>query len=200
MRVKFLLPAALLASTSILCALPVVARPQDNSQQTTDPVADAARRAREAKQQNANKPKKVYTDDDISRPKSAPATTPAPDASNAAEAAAIPSTPDKEKEKEKSDNSDNSEATWRKRFKEQNDKIATAEKELDILQREGQKAQIQYYPDPQKAMTEQYTRKEINDKDAKIAAKQDEIAKLKQGLSDLEDQLRAAGGEPGWAR
>ena len=49
-------------------------------------------------------------------------------------------------------------------------------------------------------MTEQYTRKEINDKDAKIEAKRKEIEQLKQGLSDLEDALRKAGGDPGWAR
>ena len=49
----------------------LVARQQDNSQQTGDPVADAARRAREAKQ-NAPKPRKVYTDDDVSKPKPAP--------------------------------------------------------------------------------------------------------------------------------
>ncbi|MEQ1474125.1 MAG: hypothetical protein ABLQ96_09900, partial [Candidatus Acidiferrum sp.] len=68
------------------------------------------------------------------------------------------------------------------------------------LQRETQKAQIQYYPDPQKAMNEQYTRKDINDKDAKIEAKRQEIAQLKQGVTDLEDALRKAGGNPGWAR
>ena len=71
---------------------------------------------------------------------------------------------------------------------------------MDILQRETQKDQIQYYPDPQKAMTEQYTRKDINDKDAKIAAKRKEIDQLKQGLADLEDALRKAGGDSGWAR
>jgi septal ring factor EnvC (AmiA/AmiB activator) len=59
---------------------------------------------------------------------------------------------------------------------------------------------VQYYPDPQKAMSEEYTRKDINDKDAKIAAKQQEIAKLKQGLADLEDDLRKSGGDQGWSR
>jgi chromosome segregation ATPase len=94
----------------------------------------------------------------------------------------------------------NSEKAWRKKFQAHRDKIAKAERELDILQREMEKAQVEYYPDPQKALTEQNTRKDINDKKAKIDAKQKELEQLKQGLSDLEDQLRKAGGDPGWAR
>jgi len=50
------------------------------------------------------------------------------------------------------------------------------------LQRESQKSQLEYYPDPQKALSEQNTRKDINEKVAKIAAKKQEIAQLKQGL------------------
>jgi hypothetical protein len=189
--------AALLTSAlalSSIALLSVPARAQD-SQQTGDPVADAARRSREAKQ-NAAKPKKVYTDDDISRRKPTPSSTDANSAANpnaattAAPANAAAATDEDAK----------NEALWRKSFKDQREKIARAEKELDLLQRETQKAQIQYYPDPQKAMNEQYTRKDINDKDAKIEAKRQEIAQLKQGLSDLEDALRKAGGNPGWSR
>ncbi len=75
-----------------------------------------------------------------------------------------------------------------------------AEKELDILQRESDKAQTQYYNDPTKALMEQNSRKDINDKKAKIDQKQQEIANLKQQLSDMEDELRKSGGDPGWAR
>jgi chromosome segregation ATPase len=95
---------------------------------------------------------------------------------------------------------DDAEKTWRKRFQDQRDKIAAAEKELDILQREDDKAQLQYYKDPTKAMNEQYTRKDINDKNAKIDQKQQQIADLKKQLSDMEDELRKSGGDPGWAR
>ena len=54
--------------------------------------------------------------------------------------------------------------------------------------------------DPQKALSEQYTRKDINDHDVKIQAKKDEIAQLKQQLSDMEDELRRSGGDIGWSR
>jgi hypothetical protein len=195
MRAKSILSASALSCAILFSSLTLVARQQGNSQQTSDPVADAARRAREAKQK-APKTHKVYTDDDVSKPKPAPAapgdtpTTHEPAA--AAGTSANTSAP--------ADQDAKTEAAWRQRFKEQREKISRAEKELDILQRETQKAEIQYYPDPQKAMNEQYTRKEINDKDAKIEAKRKEIAQLKEGLSDLEDALRKAGGNPGWAR
>src|SRR6266704_1606376 len=94
----------------------------------------------------------------------------------------------------------NSEAAWRKRFQAQRDKIAKAEKELDILARELEKAQVQYYPDPQKAMAQQNTRADITAINTKIDAKKQELDQLKKGLDDLEDQLRKSGGDPGWAR
>ncbi|HEV7514592.1 MAG TPA: hypothetical protein VGO27_23060 [Candidatus Acidoferrum sp.] len=196
MRAKSILSASALSCAILFSSLTLVARQQGNSQQTGDPVADAARRAREAKQK-APKTHKVYTDDDVSKPKPAPATpgdtpTTQEPAAAAAGSSANSSAP--------ADQDAKTEAAWRQRFKEQREKISRAEKELDILQRETQKAEIQYYPDPQKAMNEQYTRKEINDKDAKIEAKRKEIAQLKEGLSDLEDALRKAGGNPGWAR
>jgi cell division protein FtsL len=49
-------------------------------------------------------------------------------------------------------------------------------------------------------MNEQFTRKDINDKNAKIDQKKQQIADLKKQLSDMEDDLRKSGGDPGWAR
>jgi chromosome segregation ATPase len=185
-----------LVSIAVLClaGLPLYAQQQSSSQQSgSDPVADAARKAREDKK-NAAKPKKVYTDDDV-KPAASAAT------GNTGAAAGATGTTGQQKAGDAAVAQDaNGEAAWRKRFKEQRDKISKAETELDILERELQKSQTEYYPDPQKALTEQTTRKEINDKTAKIDAKKQEIAQLKQGLDDLEDQLRKSGGDPGWAR
>jgi predicted RNase H-like nuclease (RuvC/YqgF family) len=180
-----------------LAGIAVAAKHQDASQQSGDPVADAARKAREQKK-NATQPKKVFTNDDV-----APAPAPAPPATAPTEAKeGDANAPKKDAAADAKDEKapDNSEAGWRKRFAEQRAKISQAEQELDVLQREAQKLQTQYYSDPQKALAEQYTRKDITDQDAKIQAKKDEIAKLKQGLSDMEDQLRASGGDSGWAR
>ena len=173
------------------------ARQQGSSgQQTGDPVADAARKARE-KKKDAPKPKKIYTDDDLKK------SAPAPDAA-ASSATGNASGTDATTAQNAGDTSKttdpNGETAWRKRFKDHRDKIAKAEKELDILGRELEKAQLEYYPDPQKAMTQQNSRADINDKQAKIDAKKKELDQLRQGLDDLEDQLRKSGGDPGWAR
>jgi hypothetical protein len=187
MNVKNWLAASLLLPGLSLGALPALAQQQQSGQQSGDPVADAARRARE-QQKNAPKPKKVYTDDDIK---------PASPAGAAAAPGAGAQAPDNVKG---AAGKDDPEAVWKKRFQDQRSKIAAAEKELDILQRESEKAQVQYYNDPQKALTEQLTRKDINDKNAKIELKKQEIANLKKQLDDLDDELRKSGGDPGWAR
>jgi chromosome segregation ATPase len=191
--------ALIIVPALCLAVLTVNAR-QQSSSQSGDPVADAARKAREEKK-NATKPKKVYTDDDVNKAApAAPSTaenssgTPA-SAATAAAGTGAPKTGDAEEKEDP-----NGEKAWRRRFQEQHNKIAKAERELDILQREVDKAQTEYYPDPQKALSEQNTRKDINDKTAKIQAKKDEIQQLKQALDDMEAQLRKSGGDPGWAR
>lgn len=187
---KILFKALLLVAAVCVAWLPASAQQQGSSQQqqTGDPVADAARKAREQKK-NAAKPKKVFTEDDV---KSATAAAP----ENAADAA----TGEQKAHDTGKTEDPNGEAAWRKRFKQHRDKIAKAEKELDVLQREAEKAQVQYYGDPQKALNEQNNRAEINQKKAKIDAKKAELDQLRQGLDDLETELRKAGGDPGWAR
>jgi hypothetical protein len=78
--------------------------------------------------------------------------------------------------------------------------LAAAQKQLDILQRDLNKSELQYYPDPQKAMKEQYSREGIKERTEKIDLQKAEVAKLKQALDDLEDDLRKSGGDIGWAR
>jgi hypothetical protein len=196
MSVKNWFAASMLSAGLCLVAYPACAQQQQSqaspAPQSGDPVADAARKARE-QQKATPKPKKVYTDDDIkpAAPASDAAAAPASGAAQAADNGTAANGAGK---------ADDPEKVWRKRFQDQRDKIAAAEKELDILQRESDKAQVQYYNDPQKALQQQFTRQDINDKNAKIDQKKQDIANLKQQLSDMEDELRKSGGDPGWAR
>ena len=132
-----------------LLALPLAVQAQQQQS-----VADAARKAK-AQKKTTPPAKKVYNEDNL--PASANATevgekgatgeTVTPAGGEAAGTGA-----DKGAE----------EAAWRKRFAEQRGKIAAAEKELDILQRELNLLSVQYYSDPNKALKEQTDRTEIS--------------------------------------
>ncbi len=153
-------------------------------------LLEAARKAREAKK-NAPKAKFVFTNDNIpNSPGSAPEVAAAPADASAKTAAGAPG-----EEKKVLD-----ESAWRKRFSEAHAKLATAEKELDILQRELNLNQQQYYADPNKTMREEYTRGTINKGRANIDAKKAEVEQLRKAVADLEDELRRVGGPSSWAR
>lgn len=192
-----------LALLALLVCVPTRAQQQSGS---GDAVAEAARQAQEKKKE-AQKPKKVYTEDDISTKKSdisvvgqAPAPADTKSATGDAKPADASATGQTAAPAEEKKEDPNSEAAWRKRFGSLRQKIATAQQELDILQREENKGGVQYYSDPTKAMNEQYSREEINKRASKIDAKKKELAALQQQWSDLEDDLRKNHGDPGWSR
>ena len=83
---------------------------------------------------------------------------------------------------------------WRKRFADAHYLVHMAEKELDALQREVNVNSMQYYADPNKALREQYSRREINAQRQKIGEKKLQIKKLREALSEVGDELRHAGG------
>jgi hypothetical protein len=204
MQIRDWMKAAVMVAGLCLAGLPSYAQQQSSSQQTGDPVADAARKAREEKK-NAPKPKRVFTDDDVKpaapeKPTASAGAAATGGAEGATAAGAQKAGEATKQEGETPKEDPNSEKAWRKRFSEQHAKIARVERELDVLQRELDKTQVQYYADPQKAMNEQNNRAEVNAKTAKIAAKKKELDQLRQELDDMETQLRKSGGDPGWAQ
>ncbi len=187
-----------LAAAAIFLALPLAAQTQPNEQPS---LGDAARKLREQKKPPA-KPVKVITNDNLGS-SSAAATPAAETAAAPAEAGpsqAKPSKPGAQAEETPEKKLAKEEAQWHKRFAEAHTKLEQAEKELDVLQRELNLLQQQYYSDPNKALQQQYSRQDIDAHRQKIADQQQEVDKLKQALSDLEDELRRSGGDPGWAR
>ena len=87
---------------------------------------------------------------------------------------------------------------WRGKFADANKKLTDDAHELDVLQREYNLKQQQYYSDPNTAMKQDYTRSDLNDTKTKIDDMTATVAADKQAISDLEDDLRKAGGDPGW--
>jgi hypothetical protein len=169
-----------------------VAAAQDSGSQ--DSVADAARKA-QAEKKSQPKPTKVYTDDDIAAiPGHVSVVGAAP-----ADTGTASGTGD-QNAKAKGTGEKKDESYYRKAFADLNHKLADDQKELDVLQREYGLKQQQYYSDPNTAMKEEYSRKDLDDTKAAIDQKTQDVAADQQAISDLEDDLRRSGGDPGWER
>lgn len=160
----------------------------------SDDVAAAARKAR-AQQKTAPKPTKVVTNDDMPSKPVEPETKPSTPAAVGQEGATAQGA-----QSDKEEDDPKKEAYWHKKYTGIHDKLTQAEKDLSVMQRELNNDQMQYYSDPQKALVEQHNRTAINDKTAKVAEKQKEVDSLKQQLSDLDDECRKSGCNPGWVR
>jgi hypothetical protein len=210
MKSKHILLAAIVSALSLSPAI-LMAR-QDQGQ---GDVAAAARKAQALKKPSA-KPAMVYTNDNLDTIKgtiSVVGETPAPPANQAAAAqdktktapaddkSKAPAADDKSKAAAPGEKAPpaNGEDYWRKTFVDARKKLADDAHELDILQREYNLKQQQYYSDPNTAMREQFTRQDLTDTKTKIDEKTAAVAQDRQAISDLEDALRQAGGEPGWA-
>jgi hypothetical protein len=164
-----------------------------------DPLAEAARKAREQKKDQP-KPARVFDNDNLPTQGgiSAVGTAPPAESAEGGEAAAeggAGAAPAKAAAPSGSD-----EKAWREKFAKLRKKLEQDQADLDIMQRELGVLDVQYYNDPMKAMQQGYTRSDIDEKTAKIEAKKKQIEADQQAISDEEDELRSAGGDPGWAR
>jgi hypothetical protein len=167
-------------------AAPAATPPQDS-------LVEAARKAREQKK-DAPKAAKVFTNDNLptdGRVSTAGASG-TPTASPETSDASTPAASDDEK-------------TWRDKFAALHHKLDQDQAELDVLEREANVGMLQYYGgDPEKAAQDQMSQEPLGaaygKKVSAIDAKKKEVEEDKQAISDAEDDLRKAGGDPGWAR
>jgi len=208
LRISHLATGVLLASS--LC--PILAQTQNGTApQQPASVADAARKARE-QSKGRPQPAKVFTNEDVpnlkgvvsvvgtapAEPAAAPATSEAvgatPADASAAAAAATPGAAAAPKPEVKD------ETYWRAKFAEARKKLADDTREVDILQREYNLKQQQFYLDPNVALREQNSRTDLNKTLEQINTKKQDVERDQQAITALEDQLRQAGGNAGWSR
>lgn len=180
-------------------AKPATSKPQSQKES----VADAARKARD-EQKSAAKAPVVFTNDNIGATASSGTVnvvgtaTPAPKSSDSTSA---DSATEGDKSSSASGASSNDESAWRSRFSTARSKLQQDQEALGVMQRELQQLRVQYYPnDPQKAMKQSYSNDDVFKKQQAIDKKQKEIQADQQALSNLQDELRKAGGDPSWAR
>jgi hypothetical protein len=165
-----------------------------------DPLVAAARKAREQKKDQAGaKPARVFDNDNIPTQGGVSAVGENPAAGDAAAgdgaAAANGSAP-----ASSGTSAAAGEKAWRERFARLRKKLEQDQTDLDLMQRELGVLDVQYYNDPVKGMQQGYSRSDINEKTEKIEAKKKLIEADQQAISDAEDELQRAGGDPGWAR
>jgi len=92
------------------------------------------------------------------------------------------------------------EAYYRKRMSELRARLETHQRQLAVLQQRQSQGRIQYYPDPNQTLLQEYSRSDINKLNDEIVKKQQEIAADEQAIEDLQTQLRREGHPPGWLR
>ncbi len=164
------------------------------SAQQEDPLAAAARKAREERK-NAPKAVKVFDNDNL----------PTAGGISMVGEAAAPEKSENTKAAAASPSGKMTEADWRAKFAALRQKLQQDQNELSVMQRELGQQMLQYYGgDPNKAVQDQESGKPLGEQydktKAAIAEKQKQVQADQQAISDAEDQLRQAGGDPGWAR
>jgi hypothetical protein len=188
---------AMLALAGALFGAPVylAAQDQDAGQGS---VADAARKARAEKKENV-KPKMVIDNDNLGTLTGT--VNVVGEAPKPAEGSGDKGADDKSAKPGDTAKPEaaKGESYWRQKFTDAHSKLDADAHELDILQREYNLKQQQFYTDPQAALKQDYSRQDLTDQKAKIDQKTAAVDQDKTALSDLEDQLRQAGGDPGWA-
>ena len=158
-------------------------------------------RARKAQQDKAVK---VFTNDQISRPSSSSSRT----ATRAAEA-------QKPEGEEQMDAAGTTEAgtaesareerarlekEYREKFAQLREELSYEERKLDVMQRELNLMQVQYYSDPNVAMREQHERGEINQRMQDLEAQKAAVEQKKAAITAMEEELRREGLPVGWSR
>ena len=118
-----------------------------------------------------------------------PAAAPGQQPSQAAAATQPPAKTEAEQEKE-----------YREKFAKLREAQALEEKKLDVMQRELNLMQNQFYTNPQDTLMQELTRGNINQRMKDLETQKAAAEKAKLAVADLEEELRKKGLPAGWAR
>jgi hypothetical protein len=171
---------------SALLLSPIVLQAQEQQES----VAEAARKAR-AEKKASTKPVVVISNDNLDAIKG-----------NVSVVGETPASPPADADKAKAEDKTNppkDEAYWRKKFADARKKLADDSHELDVDQRDYNLKRTQFYTDPTVQLKEEYTSEDLTKSKAAIDTMTAAVAADNQAIADLQDELRQAGGEPGWA-
>ena len=164
------------------------------AQQNPDPNATSLGNvARELNAQKAKKPKpaKVFTNDNIPATEQMSGVSP----SSPEKTSASPSTPAKGSGQPAGAHD---KEYFLSHMTTLEGNLDTHKRELDVLEEKLGQNQMQYYPDPNKTLHQEYSRGDIDKLDAEIDAKKQQVADDEKAIEDLHDELRHEGGDSSW--
>ena len=174
-----------------LAALAGIGYAQQTSDRDNPSLGDIARKIR-AQKAKESKPVRIITNDDLNNAGGDTSGLPvSPNAKKTDDSTA----PAKAAPAEVHD-----EIYYRAKLSTLQGRLDTHKRELQVLQQKLSQNDMQYYPDPNKALQQQYSREDIKKLTTDIDAKKDQVAGDEKAIEDLHAQLRQEGGDPGWLR
>ncbi len=160
-------------------------------------LGELARRVR-AQKRKQPKATRVYTNDTL--PRASRSST----AAVATETKAQPGEKAKEDKTAEPAEGKKSRAELEKEYRERAGKLRESltleERRLEVLQREFNMANVQFYSDPNVALREQTARAELTDRQQELEQQKAAIAAARKAIADLAEELRRKALPPGWAR
>lgn len=187
-------------------------QPDQHRTATTPSLGELARQLKSQREKAFVKPKTVFTNDNLpARPPEEGPTAAAGMASKAGEGAetkpqagggtATAVGHETETKAEATSSSEiHNEKFYRDKMQEHQSNLDLHRRELNVLQQKLAQNQMQYYPDPQKTLQQEFSRSDVNKLTQDVNKKKDEIAADEKAIEDLRDQLRREGGNSGWLR
>jgi hypothetical protein len=185
-RCPFAIRAALLVGAAVLTA--GVCRASQQQPVPEPSLGDLARKQR-AQATSPLKSPKVYTNDNLPSAAGNLTILGTPEMKGGAEAAAG---------KPAVSTAKHGEEYYCTREHELRQRLDVHQRELEVLQQRLGQNQVQYYSNPSEALQQQHSREDINRLQEAIDQKQQQVDADRQALTDLEDELRSQGGDPGW--
>ena len=178
------------------CLIGLVARAQANPA-SSQSLGQIAKKYREERTKETKKTVKVFTNDSLGSQLNSAAPKTAVTASGAKEVKP-PTGLEPASSTKPSDSTVHDEKYYRDAMKELRGKQELHQRELEVLKQKLSQNEMQYYPDPNKALTQEVTRGDINKLRKDIDNKNAQLDADQQAIDDLRDQLRRDGGDAGW--
>jgi uncharacterized small protein (DUF1192 family) len=172
---------------------------------SSNALADLARQAKAQRAKSHEKPK-VYTNDDLQALPSLPMITTDAKPGNPAAQETPGSKADHQFPKAgptQGGGEKHGEVYFRDRMGQLDERLELDERELTVLNQKLGQSQMMYYSDPVQGLLQSSgptAMSDVHSLQDRIAAKQAEIDKDQEAIDDLHEELRRAGGDPGWLR